>query len=157
MSDHTAEVIWEGDGKSFTDGRYSRRHELRFDGGVVVPGSASPRVVPAPHSDPAAVDPEEAFVASLSACHMLWFLSIAAKYGFHVVHYHDRPVGRLGKNPDGRTAMTLVLLRPEVRFLDARKPSPTEFRHMHHEAHEACFLASSVLTEVQCDPVCLPD
>ncbi len=109
-----------------------------------------------PLSDPAAMDPEEAFVASLSACHMLWFLAIASKYGFCVDEYRDTPLGRMGRNADGRTAMTLVLLRPAVRFSGARRPSPEEFRHMHHEAHEACFIANSVLTELQCDPVYLP-
>lgn len=153
MSHHSAEVIWQRDGQSFVDGHYSRRHELRFDGGLVVPGSASPLVVPAPSSDPAAVDPEEAFVASLSACHMLWFLAIAAKYGFRVDRYFDTPVGRLDRDGDGRMAMTRVTLRPEVRFSGSRLPSPDEIRHMHHDAHEACFIANSVKTEVRCDPV----
>lgn len=153
MSNHSAEVLWQRDEQSFVDGHYSRRHQLRFDGGLVVPGSASPLVVPAPHSDPAAVDPEEAFVASLSACHMLWFLSIAAKYGFRVDQYRDPAVGRMGRDADGRIAMTRVTLRPEVVFSGTRLPSPDEIRHMHHEAHEACFIANSVKTEVRCDPV----
>jgi organic hydroperoxide reductase OsmC/OhrA len=153
MAEHTAEILWLRGEQSFTDGRYSRRFVMRFDGGAELPGSASPLVVPAPCSDPEGVDPEEAFVASLSGCHMLWFLSIAAKYGFCVDRYHDTPVGRMGRNADGRIAMTLVTLRPEVGFSGARRPSPDEIRHMHHEAHEACFIASSVKTEVRCDPV----
>lgn len=156
-TDFTLEVRWERGVQPFVDGRYSRRHLLRFDGELEVPGSSSPHVVPVPLSDPAAMDPEEAFVASLSSCHMLWFLGIARKYGFCVDAYRDTPLGRMGKNADGRTAMTLVLLRPAVRFCGDRRPSPEEFRHMHHEAHEACFIANSVLTEVQCDPVCFPD
>ena len=157
MSDHSAEVIWQRDEQSFVDGHYSRRHQLRFDGGLVVPGSASPLVIPAPLSDPAAVDPEEAFVASLSACHMLWFLAIAAKYGFCVDRYFDAPVGRLGRDRDGRLAMTLVTLRPEVRFSGDKRPAPHDIRHMHHEAHDACFIANSVKTEVRCDPVHVAD
>jgi organic hydroperoxide reductase OsmC/OhrA len=153
MSDYTAEVLWERGGQDFLAGRYSRRHQLRFDGGIEVPGSSSPQVVALPHSDPAAVDPEEAFVASLSACHMLWFLSIAAKYGFCVDRYHDTPVGRMARNRDGRLSMTLVTLRPEVQFSGQRRPTPEEHRHMHHEAHEACFIANSVKTEIRYDPV----
>lgn len=153
MAEYTAEVLWERGEQEFVDGRYSRRHLLRFDGGIEVPGSSSPRVVPVPGSDPAAVDPEEAFVASLSACHMLWFLSIAAKYGFCVERYFDAPVGRLAMDSAGRLAMTLVTLRPEVRFTGPRRPAPDELRHMHHEAHDACFIANSVKTEVRCDPV----
>ncbi|HRP88393.1 MAG TPA: OsmC family protein [Gammaproteobacteria bacterium] len=154
--DFELQVHWERGEQPFLDGRYSRRHRLRFDGELEVPGSSSPQVVPVPLSDPAAMDPEEAFVASLSACHMLWFLAMASKYGFCVDEYRDTPLGRMGRNADGRTAMTLVLLRPAVRFSGARRPSPEEFRHMHHEAHEACFIANSVLTELQCDPVYLP-
>ncbi|HUG99440.1 MAG TPA: OsmC family protein [Gammaproteobacteria bacterium] len=157
MGEYTAEVLWERGEQEFVDGRYSRRHLLRFDGGIDVPGSASPRIVPPPGADPAAVDPEEAFVASLSACHMLWFLAIAAKYGFRVDRYFDMPVGRLGRDGDGRMAMTLVTLRPEVRFSGEKRPAPQEIRHMHHEAHDACFIANSVKTEVRCDPVHVAD
>jgi len=153
MAEYTAEVLWLRGEQAFTDGNYSRRYLMRFDGGAEVPGSASPLVVPAPRSDPAGVDPEEAFVASLSGCHMLWFLSIAAKYGFCVDRYHDTPVGRMGRNADGRIAMTLVMLRPEVSFSGTTRPSPDQIRHMHLEAHDACFIASSVKTEVRCDPV----
>lgn len=153
MGEYTAEVLWERGEQAFVDGRYSRRHVLRFDGGIDVPGSASPLVVSPPGADPEAVDPEEAFIASLSACHMLWFLAIAAKYGFCVDRYYDSPFGRLAKNADGKLAMTRVTLRPEVRFSGGRLPSPDEIRHMHHDAHEACFIANSVKTEVRCDPV----
>lgn len=153
MAEYTAEILWLRGGQDFVNGHYSRRHLLRFDGGTEVPGSSSPHVVPVPGSDPAAVDPEEAFVASLSSCHMLWFLAIAAKYGFCVDRYFDAPVGRMSRNAEGKLAMTLVTLRPEVRFSGSRRPAPVELQHMHHEAHEACFIASSVKTEVRCDPV----
>lgn len=135
------------------DGRYGRRHVLRFDGGAEVPGSASPHVVPAPLSDPAAVDPEEAFVAALASCHMLWFLSIAAKRGFRVDRYADAASGAMGEDARGRTAVTVVTLRPDVRFSGDRLPSPEEIRAMHHAAHEACFIANSVRSEVRCEPV----
>jgi organic hydroperoxide reductase OsmC/OhrA len=157
MQDFELEVCWERGEQPFVDGRYSRRHRLSFDGELEVPGSSSPHVVPVPLSDPAAMDPEEAFVASLSACHMLWFLAIARKYGFCIDEYRDMPLGRMGRNADGKTAMTLVALRPAARFSGARRPSPEELRHMHHEAHEACYIANSVTTAVQCDPVFLPD
>lgn len=153
MAEYTAEILWLRGEQNFADGRYSRRYQMRFDGGAEVPGSSSPLVVPLPGSDPAGVDPEESFVAALSGCHMLWFLSIAAKYRFRVDRYLDRPVGRMACNADNRLAMTLVTLRPEVHFSGPRQPTPDELQHMHHEAHEACFIANSVKTEVRCDPV----
>jgi organic hydroperoxide reductase OsmC/OhrA len=152
MGEHTAEVLWERGEQKFVDGAYSRRYLMRFDGGISVPGSASPLVVPTPQSDVAAVDPEEAFVAALAACHMLWFLAIAAKRRFCVDRYVDSPAGVMGRNADGRIAMTLVTLRPYVRFSGLQRPGADEVRQMHHEAHEACFIANSVKTEVRCRP-----
>jgi organic hydroperoxide reductase OsmC/OhrA len=152
MSEHVAEVVWERGDAPFLDQRYSRRHELRFDGGAQWAGSSSPQVVPAPMSDPSAVDPEEAFVASISSCHMLWFLSIAAKHGFVVDHYRDRAVGLMGKDAHGRLAITRVTLRPDVRFAGTQEPDEVEVAAMHHEAHESCFIANSVKTEVRCEP-----
>jgi len=151
--DHRVEVEWIRGGQPFVDGRYSRRHVVRFDGGAEVAGSASPHVVPPPLSDPAAVDPEEAFVASLAACHMLWFLSIAAKRGFRVDRYADAASGVLAKDAVGRMAVTVVTLRPDVRFSGDRIPSADEVRSMHHAAHDACFIANSVRTDVRCEPV----
>ncbi len=156
MSHYTAETIWErGDASraDFVASRYSRRHVLRFDGGIDVPGSASPSVVPLPYSDPAALDPEEAFVSSLSSCHMLWFLSLAAKQGFCVDRYADAATGVMKKNDAGRVAMTLVTLHPQVEFSGDRLPSRAEVEHLHHLAHEECFIANSVKTEVRCEAV----
>ncbi len=153
MAWYTAEVSWQRGDQDFLDNRYSRRHAIRFDGGVEVPASSSPQVVPVPMSDAAAVDPEELFVASLASCHMLWFLSFAAKQGFRVDRYRDAPVGVLGRNAEGRTAFTLVTLRPEVRFSGQPTPTTDQVLHLHHQAHEACFIASSVTTEVRCEPV----
>lgn len=153
MSEYQATVLWQRGEQVFTDNRYSRRHGWDFDGGASVAASSSPRVVPPPYSDPSAVDPEEAFVASLSSCHMLWFLSIAAKRGFRVDRYSDRAVGHMEKNPSGRIAMTRVILRPEVVFSGERLPGPADIDAMHHEAHEQCFLANSVKTDVRCEPL----
>jgi organic hydroperoxide reductase OsmC/OhrA len=152
MSEHVAEVVWERGDAPFLDQRYSRRHALRFDGGAVWAGSSSPQVVPAPMSDPLAVDPEEAFVASISSCHMLWFLSIAAKHGFVVDHYRDRAIGLMGKDAHGRLAITRVTLKPEVRFAGTQEPDEVEVAAMHHEAHGSCFIANSVKTEIRCEP-----
>jgi organic hydroperoxide reductase OsmC/OhrA len=149
MSEYTAEVIWVRGEQDFLSGRYSRRHLLRFDGGAEVAGSSSPHVVPLPLSDAAAVDPEEAFVAALASCHMLFFLSIAASRRFCVERYRDGAVGTLAKNVDGRLAMTEVLLRPEVEFSGPRMPTQQELDDMHHRSHEQCFIANSVKTEVR--------
>lgn len=153
MARYLAEVLWTRDGQDFLDKRYSRRHTLRFDGGLTIPGSSSPQVVPVPYSDPAAVDPEEAFVAALSSCHMLWFLSLAAERGFRVDRYADTASGVMGRNAEGRIAMTQVTLRPAVAFSGASLPDRDAILALHHAAHEACFIANSVRTEVRCEPV----
>ena len=148
MSSHQASVIWErAAGAAFTDNRYSRAHRWEFDGGATVPASSSPAVVPVPLSDAAAVDPEEAFVASLSSCHMLWFLFFAAKGGFVVDAYRDAAVGQMEKNTEGSQWMARVILRPEVRFAGAA-PEADEMAAMHDKAHHACFIANSVKTTV---------
>jgi organic hydroperoxide reductase OsmC/OhrA len=142
MAQYTAQILWERGEQDFLGRRYSRRHWLSFDGGAQVAGSSSPHVVPLPWSDPQAVDPEEAFVASLSSCHMLWFLSIAAEQGFCVDRYLDDAVG----------VMTRVTLRPQVSFSGVSVPSPKQLDALHHKAHDACFIANSVKTEVLCEP-----
>ncbi len=153
MSEYTAHVSWQRDAlEAFTDNRYSRRHLLRFDGGAVVAGSSSPSVVPLPLSDASAVDPEEMFVASLASCHMLWFLSIAARRGFRVDRYDDDAVGTMARNADGRMAMSEVTLRPHVEFIGERQPDSAEMHALHDEAHEQCFIANSVKTSVRCVP-----
>ena len=149
---YTARILWERADQPFTDNKYSRRHLMRFDGGLDVPGSSSPLVVPLPYSDPQAVDPEEAFVASLSSCHMLWFLSIAVRSGFTVDRYDDEAVGVMTANERRKFYVSRVTLRPAVTFGGARQPTPAEVAHMHHEAHEECFIANSVKTEVVVEP-----
>ena len=151
MSHHAAQVEWlRGADEPFTDNRYHRAHRLRFDGGFEMPGSSSPELVPR-HSDPAAVDPEEMFVAALASCHMLWFLSLAAQAGLCVDHYRDDAVGVMAKDGQGRLAMAQVTLRPQVRC-SGRQPGDGELQALHHRAHEACFIANSVRTEVRCEP-----
>ena len=153
MAHYTAEVIWTRGDQQFVDSRYSRGHLLRFDGGVEVPGSASPHLVRAPMSDAAAVDPEEMLVASLASCHMLFFLGFAAKLEFRVDRYADAATGVMGKNHEGKMAMTLVTLHPAVAFSGDLLPTREQIGQLHHEAHEACFIASSIRTEVRCEPV----
>lgn len=146
MADYVATIEWETDG-SFTDGRYSRAHRWRFDGGAVVAASSSPHVVPLPLSDPAGVDPEEALIASVSSCHMLWFLSLAQQAGWDVARYADAAKGRMGRDDRGKIAVTKITLRPAIVFT-GRQPSADELAALHHAAHEACFIANSLRTEI---------
>jgi organic hydroperoxide reductase OsmC/OhrA len=153
MSAYHATIEWQRGAEDFTDGRYSRAHLWRFDGGAVVAGSSSPHVVPLPMSDASAVDPEEAFVASLASCHMLWFLDIAQRRGYAIDAYVDAADGVMAKNADGKMAMTVVTLRPRVTFGGEKRPTREEVEALHHRAHERCFIASSVKTDVRCEPV----
>lgn len=157
MSTYTATVCWQREGQDFVDSRYRRHHQWRFDGGAVVAASSSPQVVPLPMSDAAAVDPEEAFVASLSSCHLLWFLDLACRAGWLVDDYQDEASGVLARNAAGQLAMTAVTLRPRVRFAGERRPDAAEIQRLHHAAHAACFIANSVRSEVRCEPVILAD
>ena len=152
MSTYTATIRWSrwGDG-DFTRGQYSRAHEWSFDGGAVVPASASPHVVPAPWSDQHGVDPEEAFIASLSSCHMLFFVDFARRDGWTLDSYHDEAEGVMEKAEDGKIAMTRVTLRPRVIWHGAA-PDEQEIADLHHRAHEACFIANSVKTTVRVEP-----
>ena len=148
MSTYTATVSWSrSDDGDFTKGQYSRAHEWAFDGGQVMKASASPHVVPAPWSDPAGVDPEEAFVASLSSCHMLFFLDFARRDRWTVDSYIDQAEGVMEKGADGKIAITRVTLKPRIRWQD-EGPDPAALADLHHRAHEACFIANSVKSEV---------
>jgi len=153
LSLYTAEVLWVRGTQNFLDNRYSRKHLLRFDGGVEIAGSSSPQVVPLPLSEAAAVDPEEAFVAALSACHMLWFLAFAAQGKFCVDRYLDRPVGLMDKDSNGQWFIAVVTLKPAVIFSGERVPTPAQRTALHQAAHAACFIANSVKSEVRCEPV----
>ncbi|MCV6588922.1 MAG: OsmC family protein [Marinobacterium sp.] len=152
MSEYRATIDWQRQGQDFLDHRYSRGHEWIFDGGVVVPASSSPHIVPVPMSVAANVDPEEAFVASLSSCHMLFFLDFASRGGWVVERYTDQVVGTLAKNADGLLAITEVVLRPAVIF-SGSVPGTKQLVALHHRSHEACFIARSVTAEVRCEPI----
>ena len=146
MSEHLATIVWECDG-DFAANRYSRAHSWRFDGGAELVGSSSPHVVPLPMSDPAGVDPEEALVASAASCHMLWFLHLAREAGLVVERYRDAAKGMMGKDARGRIAMLRIILRPEIDFA-AAPPDPAALAALHHAAHERCFIANSLRTEI---------
>jgi organic hydroperoxide reductase OsmC/OhrA len=149
MSRYTATIRWSRNGADgFAKGQYSRAHEWVFDGGAVVPASASPHVVPLPWSDQSGVDPEEAFIASLSSCHMLFFLDFARRQGFVIDSYVDEAEGVLEKRADGKMAMTVVTLHPQVTWA-ADAPDADAITDLHHRAHEACFIANSVTTDVR--------
>jgi organic hydroperoxide reductase OsmC/OhrA len=152
MSNYSATISWSRNGQIFTDNRYSRGHSWRFDGGTEVPASASPQIVPLPMSVEAAVDPEEAFVAALSSCHLLWFLSIAAKRGYVVDSYVDEAAGLMAKNDAGKLMMTTVTLRPLVVFGGTKQPDQAALEALHHAAHEQCFIANSVRSDVRIEP-----
>ena len=152
MSVYQATISWQRGTAPFTDNKYSRAHTWTFDGGIEVPASSSPSVVKEPYSNAQAVDPEEAFVASLSSCHMLWFLSIAAGRGFRVDSYDDDAEGEMARDERGKMAMTRVTLRPRVAFSGDALPTRADLDAMHHEAHDECFIANSVRTDVRCEP-----
>lgn len=151
MSEHLASVAWTRNDAPFTGGAYSREHRWRFDGGLEVVAAASPWIVPEARTNPLGVDPEEAFVASLASCHMLWFLSLAERDGFVVDRYDDLAVGVLKEDASGRLAMTNVTLRPRVTFVGP-EPDPVGLVALHERAHAACFIANSVKTEVSIVP-----
>ena len=148
MSLHHATVEWSlGDG-DFARRRYSRVHKLKFDGGIEVAGSASPAVVPLPFASADAVDPEAAFTAALSACHMLTFLDLASRAGFVAGAYSDKAEGELAKNAAGKYAVTRVVLRPDITWIGDKRPAQADLDDLHHRAHDLCFIANSVTTEV---------
>jgi len=148
MHEYTAQVRWTRRDAVFTDRRYSRAHVWRFDGGAEVPASSSPLVVREPLSDPKGVDPEEAFIASLSSCHMLFFLDFASRAGFTVDSYVDDAVGVMGKDEEGYDYVEAVELRPVIAFSGDKRPSAEELADLHHRSHDVCFIARSVKTKV---------
>ncbi len=149
---HEARISWNRSGEKFLGGRYSRSHEWSFDGGVRVPASASPLAVPAPYSVAAAVDPEEALVASASSCHMLWFLDIARQRRFVVDSYVDEAVGVMGTDSDGKIAITRITLRPRVEFSGDTIPTAAQLESLHRTAHKQCYIANSLKCEVVVEP-----
>ena len=154
MSEHRATVRWQlrEDGEGFLKGRYSREHTWTFDGGVTVPASPSPGVIPVPYSNPAHVDPEEAYVAAISSCHMLTFLFVASRQGFLVESYEDEAVGVMRKNERGAIWVSAVTLSPRIAYGGDRRPAVEDEQRLHHAAHEQCFIANSVKTEITVKP-----
>ena len=150
--EYTATISWKREGAAFGDGKYSRAHQWSFDGGVTVPASSSPLSVRLPYSRADAVDPEEALVAALSSCHMLSFLYVVQKGGYVVDAYADDAVGVMSKNERGKLFVSKVTLRPRVAFTGSKQPSAAELAELHHHAHEECYIANSVLTEVAIEP-----
>jgi organic hydroperoxide reductase OsmC/OhrA len=148
MSEHKALISWKRTSPDFLTGKYSREHTWTFDGGLTVPASPSPSVVPTPFSNPANVDPEEAFVAAISSCHMLTFLYLAGKAGFQVDSYDDEAVGVMTKNERGVPWISAVTLHPKVVYSGGKLPTPADKERLHHLSHEQCFIANSVKTEV---------
>jgi organic hydroperoxide reductase OsmC/OhrA len=153
MSQHKATIKWKAGEGDFMKGRYSREHTWTCDGGLVVQASSSPSVVPVPMSNPAYIDPEEAFVASLSSCHMLTFLFLAMRKGFAVASYDDEAVGTMTKNEHGTPWISTVVLRPKVVYAGDKRPTPEEEHALHEGAHDGCFISQSVKTEVKVEPV----
>lgn len=149
MAQHKATIDWNRGSGEFSKGRYSREHTWRFDGGLSIAASASPSVVPAPWSNLAAIDPEEAFVASLSSCHMLTFLHVARLAGFDIESYQDEAVGHTVPNEKRVPWVATVTLHPKIVYSGDKRPTPEEEAHLHHQAHEQCFIAQSVKTDVK--------
>ena len=149
MSEHKAKISWTQTQGDFLKGTYSREHTWAFDGGVTVPASSSPAAVRVPFSNPANVDPEEAYVASLSSCHMLTFLYVASRKGLEISAYEDEAVGVMTKNERGIPWVSSVTLHPRITYSGDRKPTAEEETQMHHDAHAGCFIANSVKTDVK--------
>jgi organic hydroperoxide reductase OsmC/OhrA len=152
MSEHKATIAWKNNSGDFRSGRFSREHTWAFDGGITVTASASPSVVRPPMSNPAAIDPEEAFVASVSSCHMLTFVYLAWKAGFEPASYEDHAVGHMSPNENKVPWISRVVLSPRVAYRGERRPTPDDEAHLHHEAHAQCFIAQSVKTAVEVVP-----
>jgi organic hydroperoxide reductase OsmC/OhrA len=148
MSEHKATISWKRTSDDFLNGKYSREHRWTFDGGLSVPASPSPAVVPPPYSNPANVDPEEAYVAAIASCHMLTFLYLASQQGFQVDRYEDEAVGVMSKNEKGVAWISLVTLDPKIAYSGEKLPSTEDEAHLHHLAHEQCFIANSVRTTI---------
>ncbi len=148
MAEYKAVIKWQRTSPDFLRGKYSREHSWTFDGGITVAASASAHVVPVPWSNPAGVDPEEAFVASIASCHMLTFVYLAAKQGFQIDSYEDEAVGTMAKNEQGVPWMSLVTLNPRIIFSGDKIPAAAETEHLHHLAHEQCYIAQSVKTRI---------
>jgi organic hydroperoxide reductase OsmC/OhrA len=149
MSEYKVAVVWEHTSGDFRKGTYSREHTWSFDGGVTVPASSSPQVVREPYSNPACVDPEEAFVAAIASCHLLSFVYVAQQKGFEIARYEDAAVGVMTKNERRKSWVSRVDLTPQITWAGDKRPTPEEVAALHEEAHHECFIANSVKTEIR--------
>lgn len=152
MAEYKAIVSWRNNGPDFLKGRYSREHTWTFDGGLKLPASSSPSVVPVPYSNPAGVDPEEAFVASVSSCHMLTFLFLAGRGGFQIESYEDEAVGHMAKGANGVPWVSSITLSPKIVYAGGKVPTQADEEKLHHHAHEQCYIANSIKTAVNVTP-----
>lgn len=152
MAEYKAIIRWNHSRGEFLKGTYSREHTWTFDGGIVIPASPAPTSVRPPYSNPANVDPEEAFVAAISSCHMLTYLYVACKNGFEVTAYEDEAVGLMTKNDRGASWVSAVTLRPRITYGGEKAPSRDQERELHHTAHEECYIANSVKTQITVSP-----
>lgn len=144
MSEHKATIEWKRETPDFNPKSYNRSYKVTFAGGIQIEGSAAPDYM----GNADLTNPEELFVSALSGCHMLTFLFLAARQGFIIDNYRDEAVGKLGKNAQGKMAVTHVTLKPKISFSGDKKPSSSEIEQIHHQAHENCFIANSVTTSV---------
>jgi len=153
MSEYCATIQWtRKEGEEYIDNQYSRAHSWSFDGGITIQASSSPQIVPTPYSVEENVDPEEAFIASLSSCHMLFFLSLAAKRKLIIDAYLDHVTGVLKKDRHGKASITKVTLNPQIKFSGKILPTTEQITKIHNEAHEQCFIANSVKSEIEIIP-----
>jgi organic hydroperoxide reductase OsmC/OhrA len=148
MSEYKATIKWTRNSPDFLKGKYSREHTWTFDGGVIVPASSSPSVVPVPYSNPSNVDPEEAFIAALSSCHMLVYLFLAQRQGFQIDSYEDEATGVVTKGETGAMWVSAVTLHPKITYSGEKLPTPADEERLHEMAHKQCFIANSVKSEV---------
>jgi organic hydroperoxide reductase OsmC/OhrA len=148
VSAHKAIINWKRTSPDFLTGKYSREHTWTFDGGITLLASPSPSVVPVPYSNPAYVDPEEAFVAAVSSCHMLTFLYLASRQGFQVDSYQDEALGEMAKNEKGIPWVSSIKLNPKIAYSGEKLPTAADEQRLHHLAHEQCYISNSIKTEV---------
>lgn len=142
---HHARITWLADEPNH---KYSRDHRWDFDSGISVPASASPEIVPNTYVGPKTIDPEEAFIAAIASCHMLWFLHIAHQNHFFVQKYGDEVQGVMGQL-EGTLGLESIFLNPLVRFWPTSKPDLTTYQRLHQEAHSNCFLAKSIRCQIK--------
>ena len=140
-------VHWSSQADSFSEGRYSRDHIWHSKKGWRIEASSSPDIVPIPYSNPTMIDPEEAFLASVSSCHMLWFIDLARRAGFRATDYVDHATGQMTSDSDGQCWISEISLAPRIIWVGPA-PNRAKVEQLHAEAHQKCFIANSVKTAI---------